>query len=395
MPTESTEIVEAGSVQTVAVMPTAIEAIERANIDIQIVTAHKFPRSLDRFYKTAKAMVTVDEETAKSCMYTRPVGKSASGQVVYAKGESVRLAEMVAASYQNLRIGAVIVETNDPMCVKAIGFGFDLEANYAVKVEVVEPTVKKNGKPYDQRMRILTEGIAQSKAIRNATFRVVPKSLCKPIIEAARKVAQGDAKTFEARKQGVVDWIKSLAVKPERVWAAIRVKGADDIGFDELMLLAGIKNALDDRETTVDDAFPKLAEDQPQGTAAERIKGAAAAAQPTPPATPPAEPESTPTGEIAPAPQRSRRGRKPGSKNKSKAEAPAGTPPPPDTEPAPEPEPAPAEQQAADKPPVEDGAESEKESMFQCIKCDRISPASKLVDGTKCQYCFGKVEQVS
>ena len=44
-----------------------VEHIERANIDIQIATAHRYPRSIDKFKKRAYEMVTMDQETAESC----------------------------------------------------------------------------------------------------------------------------------------------------------------------------------------------------------------------------------------------------------------------------------------------------------------------------------------
>lgn len=37
--------------------PSAIESLERAQVDVQISTAHKFPRSLEMFKKRATSMV--------------------------------------------------------------------------------------------------------------------------------------------------------------------------------------------------------------------------------------------------------------------------------------------------------------------------------------------------
>ena len=83
---------------------TALEGITRGEIDIQIATAHKFPRSLERFKKRAIEMATIDEETAESCIYSRPVGKEKNPQtgkweMVFAEGLSVRLSEIVGSFY--------------------------------------------------------------------------------------------------------------------------------------------------------------------------------------------------------------------------------------------------------------------------------------------------------
>ena len=64
----------------------ALAALNRSEIDIQIQTAKRFPRSISQFKKTALAMATIDEETAGSMFYKVP----RSGKTI--EGPSVRLA---------------------------------------------------------------------------------------------------------------------------------------------------------------------------------------------------------------------------------------------------------------------------------------------------------------
>src|ERR1044072_4085088 len=94
--------------------PSALESLERAQIDVQISTAHAYPRSLKKFQARAMDIATLDEETAETCIYCRPVGKekNEAGQWVekYAEGASIRLAEIVAASYGNIRVASRVVE---------------------------------------------------------------------------------------------------------------------------------------------------------------------------------------------------------------------------------------------------------------------------------------------
>ena len=54
--------------------PSALESLERASIDVQVATAHRYPRSIEQFRKRAMAMVSQDVEVAESCIYSRPVG---------------------------------------------------------------------------------------------------------------------------------------------------------------------------------------------------------------------------------------------------------------------------------------------------------------------------------
>lgn len=71
-------------------------ALVRAEIDIQIATAHKYPRDLKRSIKTAKDMATSSVEIAEDCRYMKPVGKDRNGVMQYADGPSVRLAEIMS-----------------------------------------------------------------------------------------------------------------------------------------------------------------------------------------------------------------------------------------------------------------------------------------------------------
>jgi hypothetical protein len=244
-----------------------LEIIERANIDVQISTAHRFPRSMEIFKKRAMEMVSIDQETAESCIYRRPVGKDRYGKITYAEGESIRLAEIVAACYGNIRVQGMITE-QEPKHVKAVGVAHDLETNYAVKAEVIEATVKKGGVPYDERMRIVVAKAAQSKAIRDAIFRVVPKSLCKSITKTAVNVIMGSQEPLENRRAKVKRWIDKLGIDPKRIYTALGVQGISDFGEEHLEALTGVRTALKDGDITLDEAFPPVDID----TAAEKTK---------------------------------------------------------------------------------------------------------------------------
>ncbi|HEY5995976.1 MAG TPA: hypothetical protein VIU29_03105, partial [Candidatus Deferrimicrobiaceae bacterium] len=248
--------------------PTALSVLTKAEIDVQISTAHQYPRSMQLFKRRAMEMVTLDEETAASCIYRRPVGKKPGGAVEYAEGMSVRMAEIVGASYGNLRVGAQLIEQT-PRQVKARGFAHDLESNFASTSEVVESTVKANGQPFSERMATVVAKAAVAKARRDATFQVVPRALCKSMEDAARKTAIGTEKTIGARRQLVVDWITKLGIDQGRVWSALGINGIEDVGLNELETLMGIRTAIKDGDTTPDEAFPSTA--APAPNAAEKV----------------------------------------------------------------------------------------------------------------------------
>jgi hypothetical protein len=236
------------------VPPSANEAIESAAINSQIATAKRYPRSLQAFKQRATDMACIDEETAESCLYRRPVGMK-DGQQQYAEGMSVRMAEIVGASYGNLRVQSQIVEQTERF-VRARGTAIDLESNFASSSEVIESTVKKDGRPYDERMRIVIAKSALAKARRDATFSVVPRALAKPVETAVRKLLMGDTETLTKRREKVVAWIGKLGIDPKRVYAALGIKGESDLGMEQLEALTGIRTAIRDNEVTLDEAFP-------------------------------------------------------------------------------------------------------------------------------------------
>lgn len=252
------EVVKANAEIVDAIGNSALEAIERASVDMQVATAHKYPRSISRFRETAITLATMDEETAESCLYKRPVGKDKmTGKEVYAEGMSVRMAEIVGASYGNLRVAARIIDQNERQ-VTAQGVAHDLESNYASTSEVIESTVDKSGKPFSERMRIIVAKSALSKARRDATFQVVPRAIAKPVEHACKELLFGNQISLSKRRERVLSWLNKLNINIKRVWNALNVAKIDDVGLEELETLTGLKTAIQNNEVTLDEAFPEL-----------------------------------------------------------------------------------------------------------------------------------------
>lgn len=236
--------------------PSAVEALNRSEIQSQIEVAKRYPRSMQQFKTRACEMACVDEETAASCIYRRPVGKEGTS-MKFAEGMSVRMAEIVGASYGNLRVYATVIDQTERQVI-ARGMAIDLESNFASSSEVIESTVDKHGKPYSERQRALVAKVACSKARRDATFQVVPKALAKPVEVSVRKLLLGEAKSLDTRRQQVSGWIKTLNINEDRVYAALGVKGIAEVGFGELETLTGLRTAIKDGDTSIDEAFPPI-----------------------------------------------------------------------------------------------------------------------------------------
>ena len=235
----------------------ALASIERASIDMQIETAHRFPRSMSAFKEKALALVTLDEETAASCFYRRPVGKDREGKETYAEGMSIRMAEIVAGCYGNIRVGTRTIEAT-PRYVVVQGVAHDLESNYLATAECKEATIKRDGRPYDERMRVVVEKAAAAKARRDAILSVVPRASVKFLETAAKNLLFGNAASISKYRAKIAQWVKTLGIDEKRVWAALEVGGADDLKQSHIEALIGIKNAITAGDTTLDEAFPEV-----------------------------------------------------------------------------------------------------------------------------------------
>lgn len=259
-----TEAVHGDVIDPSVVNPNALEVLQRAEIDVQITTAKRYPRSIEQFKRRATEMASLDAETASSCIYRRPVGKE-NGRPVFAEGMSIRMAEIVAACYGNIRSASRIIEQTDRY-VKCQGVCHDLETNNCSSSEVIESTVDKNGRPYSERMRVVLAKACLAKAHRDAIFKVVPRALARPIELAAREVIAGDKKSLGERRQLAEGWVNSLKIDPKRVFNALDVQGWADVTNDHLVELTGIRTAIKDGETSVDEAFPPLEDAAPPDT---------------------------------------------------------------------------------------------------------------------------------
>jgi hypothetical protein len=297
------EVLEPGGVNTLA-----LEAINRSEIDMQISTAKRYPRSLEKFRKSALAMATVDEETAASMFYALPRG----GKLL--EGPSARLAEIVVVCWGNVRAGARVVEVGDSY-LSAQGVFHDLEQNVYVSMEVRRRITDSRNRRYNDDMIQTTGNAAASIAYRNVVFKGVPKTYVNAILREAKQVAIGKALSMEQRRAKVMEWFSKVgAVEADLLKLAALHAGAPragmaDLTLDDIMMLRGVATALKDGETNLGEVMRPVRE--AEAAAAEQAKGGGAAAVPTtldglaaslqqkPTTAPPAAPAPTTTAAAA------------------------------------------------------------------------------------------------
>jgi hypothetical protein len=229
---------------------TALDFGAGQDLEVQITTARRFPRSIKSFVDRALQMATLDEETSKACFYALP----RDGKTI--AGPSARLAEICAAAYQHLRVGAKVIR-EDEKWVYSVGAAWDVENNVAITFEVRRRITDRNQRRYNDDMIGVTGNAASSIALRNAVFKIIPSAFWRPIYEQCRKVAVGDAKSLAGRRAKMLEHFqKTMAVDPARIFAAIGVKGVEDITLEQLEILIGYATAIREGDSTVDEIFP-------------------------------------------------------------------------------------------------------------------------------------------
>ncbi len=255
--------------ETTEVLPPALSIpIDRSDVDIQIATAHRYPRSISRFKQAALAMATSDEDTAASCFYKLSRG----GKEI--EGPGVRLAEIVGSAWNNLRYGSRIIGEDDKWVI-AQGMAHDLETNVAMTIEVRRRITDKYGKKYSDDMVAVTANAACAIALRNAIFKVVPKTFVDSIYESAKKVAIGDATTLASRRQKALEYFQKMGVSLDRILAVLGKIGLEDIDLKDLETLTGLKTAIKDGDTTIEAAFPAIGSVPPAANGASKTENLA------------------------------------------------------------------------------------------------------------------------
>lgn len=247
-----TEIVNAnGEIMDLSAQPTALESITRAEIDIQISTAKRYPRSIAKFVSEAKTMVSIDPDLAAQCTYWLPARQGSSEQIT---GPSVRLSEIVAVCWGNLRVVGRITD-DDGKFVTAQGVAIDLERNVGYSVEVRRGVVTKQGKRFGDDMIKVTCNAAIAIATRNAVFKCIPRAFVNLIEEEAMRVAKGDVKSLGTRTESALDWFRGKGVKEESVFLALGITGREDMTLDLLGKLNGMRTAVKDGTSSIDELF--------------------------------------------------------------------------------------------------------------------------------------------
>lgn len=243
-----------------------VEAQSRAEIDIQITTAKHYPRNIQKVFSSALQTVESSRDIAEACFYTLP----RSGRKIV--GPSVRLAEIMATNWGNLRVKTTIIdEGQDSVICQATCI--DLETNVGVSVEVRRRIRDAKGERFNDDMITVTTNAASAIAFRNAVFKVIPAVFVQPIFERARQLAVGKETELDTRRAKCVKYFESLGVPAPTLLKHLGKLKVNDIKLEDIEYLLGIQNALKEQETTVEDVFELTRDGKPMAPSTTANEG--------------------------------------------------------------------------------------------------------------------------
>lgn len=224
---------------------------DKAIVDMQIATAKLYPRDITKAVNNSIAIVTLDKDTAEDCHYALP----RSGKTI--TGPTVQLAKILAQNWGNIRCESKVIAISDKH-ITSQAIAFDLENNFALKVEVERSITTKNGRMTEDMITV-TGNAGNAIALRNAIFGVIPKNVIDQVYKSAIQKITGDLSNenkFIAQRKSLIEFFeKTHGVSENEILYLFGKPAINNLTREDLMTLHGIATAIKNGDTTIQETF--------------------------------------------------------------------------------------------------------------------------------------------
>jgi len=248
------------------VQPETMAALVKAEHESAVDIAKRYPRSISKIKENVLMYATCDQETAAACFYAKPVG----GKNV--EGPGIRLAEIIAATYQNIKYGSKVTGIEDKW-VTVQGVCFDVENNNSFTSEVKRSIWSKDKGRYNQNLIETTIKAASAIAVRDAIFKVVPMGIFNAELKEIKRCATGanSGKPLHERFMAAVGYFEQMGISMQRILQRIQLESLNSLEESHLEILTGLRTALKEEQTTLDEAFPSTRKEESENKANKAV----------------------------------------------------------------------------------------------------------------------------
>jgi hypothetical protein len=253
-----------------------LATVDRAEIDMQIATAKQYPRSVSTCLDNARALIKMDKDSAAQAFYLLDFYDKSKPII----GPSIRMAEILAGCWKNIRYGSRPLEVTESTVV-AQGYCYDLENNVAFTATKTKSILDKRGQRFKPDLVVKIMLATQAIAERDAILKVIPRAFANNLVEEAMNVADGGEKSMTERQDDAVKFYSSKGITVERLCAFLEVDDARDMTIKHLQILRALANSIKDGVTTIEEAFRADAKSAPETATIDPNDMTASAQQPT------------------------------------------------------------------------------------------------------------------
>lgn len=236
------------------VSPSALEALQRAEVDVAIATAHRFPRDIALSVRHAEVMACRNQKIAEKMHYAVPKGGKTR------VGPSIGFAKVLIQAWRNSTAIARVIGA-DQHNVHLQGVCHDLESNVRIGFEMdwpVQAPKDLESEGVEARWKFQIDNAkraGRSVALRDAIFAVVPVTLFDEVLEKAKLVALGTGASFEEKRNNAISACKAKKISQPMIYKALGVAGLESITADDLIWLKSALQNIEDGLDTVESLF--------------------------------------------------------------------------------------------------------------------------------------------
>jgi hypothetical protein len=243
-----------------------VESKEIALIQASMIMAKKEPRNESQVFinimEACKRSTLADQAT-----YIFPKG----GKMI--TGPSIRLAEVLAKKYGNMRISIEIL-SQDENSTHAKAIAFDMETNYVVEqgfiVQHIRNTKERSYKITDERdirEMVLNMG---SRNLRTCILRVIDGDIIEAALEQCKKTQESSDIPLKDRIRQLVSAFDEIGVKVEHLEKRLG-HNLDATIASEIVVLRGVYKSIKDGMADRDDFF-KITKKEENVEAVDTVK---------------------------------------------------------------------------------------------------------------------------